>query len=142
MKTYEVLEKALALIEDEKDWAQGDYRIGDALCAEGACIVAGGGALEWDGQRFASSVPPDECVVAFGALGALTTEAIHQFNDSRSHAEVVALFQGAIRNEKAKAGVPVDVPAPLAQPVERRTCNPDVAGSIPAGGSLLGGGER
>jgi hypothetical protein len=32
--------------------------------------------------------------------------------------------------------------APVAQMEERRTCNPDVAGSIPVGGSLLGGVTR
>ena len=32
--------------------------------------------------------------------------------DTHTHAEVVALFQEAIRNEKRKAGIPIDVPQP------------------------------
>jgi hypothetical protein len=35
----------------------------------------------------------------------------------------------------------VDSLAPVAQTVERRICNPEAAGSIPAGGLTLAGGE-
>lgn len=34
-----------------------------------------------------------------------------------------------------------ELDAPVAQMEEHLTCNQDVAGSIPVGGSLLGGGE-
>lgn len=106
MKTYEVLERALALIEDEKNWTQKDYRVGDALCAEGACVLGGGGTIDahnvamWTGKADA----------AVRALGSALSGPVHVFNDSHSHAEVVALFQKAIANEKRKAGVYIELP--------------------------------
>lgn len=102
METYEVLEKALKLIEREEDWT----------------------------QHGAEEPRPDgrTCRCSFVALDAVhrghksAEQALHQaatrrgefsyiaFNRNRSHAEVVALFQSAIRAEKVKAGVELEIP--------------------------------
>ena len=112
MKTYEVLEKALALIEDEKNWAQGNWGLhGGPSCAVGAIArTLGHGTIIEAGKTAAA-----------GALEAVAPDApegwddgeggrVEFFNDKRSHAEVVALFQTAIRNEKAGAGATVQLP--------------------------------
>jgi len=112
MKTYEVLEKALALIEREENWAQGDYKVGDALCAEGACLVAGGMKLEFDGQRYTFfDEPTPGYHAALDSLQDLLSDSVHLYNDAATHAQVVALFQKAIRAEKQKAGIAIDLPA-------------------------------
>jgi hypothetical protein len=146
VKTYEVLEKALSLIEDEQNWCRNQVET-DAgrRCAVGAVEVAGIPAerLVVDHSLTALDLLAARADGAGISLGCLLTEhAVELFNDCLGHAPTVALFKEAIRNEKANAGVHVDLPAPVAQPVERRICNPDAAGSIPVGGSLLGGGER
>jgi len=112
MKAYEVLEKALALIEREENWAQGDLRVGNAFCAEGACVIAAGGALKWEGsvQHYRALVDASEYFDAFDALYRYVPGSIYEFNDSHSHAEVVTLFQKAIRAEKQKAGIAIDLP--------------------------------
>jgi hypothetical protein len=150
VKTYEVLEKALGLIEDERHWCRGAVGRGGARCAIGALNFATVG-IDQGGKGTKAKVEPvlyRAYVAAVGALNLLAERdgfetremprgsmpAVAFFNNSHSHAEVVALFQEAIRNEKAKAGVPVDLPAPVAQQAERLTCNQEVAGSIPAGG--------
>lgn len=108
METYQVLEKALRLIEDEKDWHQGGcWGAGGVArgpyCAGGALYVA-----DPEGHKFWGAP-------AYCALGELIeARNLPRFNDSHSHAEVVALFQTAIRNEKAKAGVLVDEREPVA----------------------------
>lgn len=101
MKTYEVLEKALALIEDEKDWC-GDGWGGatDRFCALRAIFTVEGE----DFGRLAGST-------ARIAVERLARTYLGDWNDNHSHAEVVELFQKAIRQEKDKAGVLVDVPA-------------------------------
>lgn len=111
MKTYEVLEKALALIEDEKNWCQGlQETFSGERCASGAIIaaVSSHNASFEDGRRAAAKLG----VIAARHLRCPTEDfedAIVNFNDFHTHAEVVALFQEAIRREKAKEGVPIDV---------------------------------
>lgn len=118
MKTYEVLEKALRLIEDEKNWCQGYQRIVEKrwlrkdrvrYCALGAVAESiPGEGHSWPIMEFHALPevnPLWELVKARGF-----TEVGH-FNNTRTHAEVVALFQEAIRAEKEKAGVPLDIPA-------------------------------
>jgi hypothetical protein len=102
MRTYEVLERALGLIEDERNWWQCGNRATNT--ATGKCAVLAVGAALRGGE---------ESSHALNALASLldgSHEAIAHFNDTHSHAEVVALFQKAIRLEKQKAGVPLDLP--------------------------------
>lgn len=108
METYEVLEKALALIEDERNWCQetiqkdrGDG--GTARCALGA-------VMEAEAMGYQCSAGPWRIFTRLAQREGY--ELGSQFNNNRSHAEVVALFQEAIRSEKAKAGIPIDVPEP------------------------------
>jgi len=108
MKTYEVLEKALARIEDEKNWCQGSYGPKKGPnCAVGALVYA-------EATRSIHDRPVAEALVA---LGAFTGGSLVDFNDSRTHPEVVELFQKAIRAEKQKAGIVVDVPTTTEQEV-------------------------
>jgi hypothetical protein len=102
MTTYEVLKKALALIEDEKDWCQGKTGWG-RRCAVGAISTTVGGIGSHTDDVL--NYPPLKALcVALGGNG------IVYFNDTHTHAEVVALFRTAIRAEKAKAGIPIEVP--------------------------------
>jgi hypothetical protein len=107
METWEVLEKALALIEDEENWCQGHLYIGNRCCARGALM--------------ASRPLKKEVDQAGAAIRALLPgpHTIMTFNDTHSHAEVVDLFQTAIRNEKQKARVLVEIPREVA-PLEAR----------------------
>lgn len=97
METYEVLEKALALIEDEKDW-----------CPNGWGSDAGGKCAA---HAIHANVPHLRGIDAQLAVERLTGCYLGEFNDTHTHAEVVALFKRAIRSEKAKAGIPVELPA-------------------------------
>lgn len=122
MKTYEVLEKALA--EIEKGWCQKirEDEYGN-VCAVGALQRAVYGYVDnWHSSyeladdyglntlviekqlprldpRFHSRFGPHAC--------------IEEVNDEYGKDEVIALFQEAIRNEKAKEGIEV----PLAEEV-------------------------
>jgi hypothetical protein len=117
MKTYEVLEKALRLIEDEKNWCQGYQRIVEKrwfrkdrvrYCALGAVAESIPGENgSWPIEVFhelPEVKPLSDLVKARGF------DQVGRFNNVRTHAEVVALFQEAIRNEKEKAGVVIDLP--------------------------------
>jgi hypothetical protein len=87
METHERLEEALALIANERDWRQGEGGDGDTgLCLTGAVIAAGGCVAEMD--ALADALP--------------ISGSVNTFNDTRPHSEVVALFEEAIANEKAK----------------------------------------
>jgi hypothetical protein len=111
MKTYEVLERALGDIQDEKNWCQGmEENLQGARCAIGSIHAK------------LSEEYEDQCLAKYVLVRTLEANDFHSpgahgfglladFNDTHSHAEVVALFQQAIRNEKAKAGVPLDVEA-------------------------------
>ena len=111
MKTFEVLERALALIEDEKDWCQGgggwySDEEGATLCAEGSLFCVLGMHPDEQMAVLVETEPYRSLSEACGC------REVFQFNDHHTHAEVVALFQRAIRNEKAKEGIPLEVEAP------------------------------
>ncbi len=104
MKTYEVLEKALALIEDESNWTDRGWAVdpGGRMCAAGACNVAEGIIDRKESRCFAVCSSP--APVALRAALPGDYEVLPDFNDHETHADVVALFQRAIRAEKAKEG--------------------------------------
>jgi hypothetical protein len=88
METYERLEAALARIADESDWRQGDGDEEDRrLCLVEAVMAA------------------DGCVAEMDALAEVLpiSGSVMTFNDARPHSEVVALFEEAIANERAKS---------------------------------------
>jgi hypothetical protein len=90
METHERLESALAQIANEREWRQGERDDGDSgLCLTEAVMAAGGCVAEMD--ALAEALPISGSVVTF--------------NDTRPHSEVVALFEEAIANEKAKLDV-------------------------------------
>lgn len=118
MKKYEVLEKALALIEDEKNWGQGLIESVDGrVCINGALVKA------LYGVEKCADAPTEDCYIGgkfglddlalskgdttFRNLSGMPTA---RFNDAHAHAEVLDFLREAIRNEKAKAGVSVEVP--------------------------------
>lgn len=111
MTTLEILEKARELIATPEKWTQGALGryedgkiIGSArsvllastqgnvrcLCMLGACLVAEGNPI---GVALGSRELED----------ALEIDAMDEFNDSHSHAEVLALFDNAIEKLKSQA---------------------------------------
>ncbi len=97
METYEVLERAKALIEDKSHWCQGTLDDGHGRhCAEGAVHTV--------------------CQDASGQIGALEALALHTpccivcTNDQYGHKATMEAFAKAIRDEKSKAGVVIDLP--------------------------------
>lgn len=90
METHERLEAALAQIANERDWRRGAGDDGDSrLSLVEAVMAVGGLVAEMDALAEALPIP-----------GSVIT-----FNDTRPHSEVVALFEEAIANEKAKLDV-------------------------------------
>lgn len=105
MQTYEVLEKALALIEDEENWCQGRLHDNGRYCAIGAYHTADHG--HWFGRLSSSGQKARRALIDALPTGGFDPAA---FNNTHSHAEVIALFHRAIRQEKAKAGIYVELP--------------------------------
>lgn len=102
MQTYEVLEKALA--EVERGWCRGELEDDRGnVCARGALHRVLDAEMHFCGLGA-------EGQAALAALRARCGGNIGVFNDSHTHAEVVALFQKAISQEKAKAGIYVELP--------------------------------
>lgn len=98
MKTYEVLEKALDLIRDEKDWWAGPGT--HTSTWESRCALMALGDVDGNTWR-----APSLC--ARELLEAIAHTELTHFNDSHTHAEVVELFQRAIQAEKAKDAAPL-----------------------------------
>lgn len=125
MERYKILERAL--VEIEKGWcriwredSQGN------VCAVGALERAVYGKVDY------ADIDPYELPATLGLtqlvkakrfrfvspdFPELTLDGIDDVNDRLGRDAVVALFQEAIRNEKAKAGIPVDLPEPVAEAV-------------------------
>lgn len=115
MQTYEVLEKALGLIEREEDWCQ--FGVGSRegpKCALGAVnFVVHDEVVNFHALK-PLHVPAMKALS--GVAQSLAGECAVGFNNSHSHVEVCDLFRRAIRAEKAKAGVLVDDPRPIEAP--------------------------
>jgi hypothetical protein len=104
-------------IADERNWCQGrknefgksvDGEQGDRKCLWAAlCAVAGSFAL-----RFAEPL-----LVQLGCSGLRDLEELFVFNDTHSHAEVVALLDDVIaRLEEHEFGDPLPVPVDEYEP--------------------------
>lgn len=106
MQTYEVLEKALALIEDERDWASSEGELPFRQCM----ATAIGKSEDWPSD--ADNRPARTVMLELAG-----TPQLCHFNDSHTHAEVIALFHCAIQAEKAKAGIYVELPVKVAEHV-------------------------
>ncbi len=103
METVEILEKARELISDESRWTKGEYARDDrgqdiefndpgacAFCALGAVLVASGAEDDCD------SVTADADRRLTQEVGGSFINDVARFNDSHTHAEVLALFDRAI----------------------------------------------
>lgn len=115
MKTYEILEGALGLIRDEKNWCRGALKMEMfSLRADGASVdrvryCALGALAATDIGTVSIGVNP----APLDALDdVISGGSITRFNDSHSHAEVVAVFQQAIQAEKVKEARELGVPEP------------------------------
>jgi hypothetical protein len=106
MEAYEVLEKALALIEDERNWCQWDREnYAGQRCAVGA-LEAAAGEVTACGYDLSEKFGLEQLLESKGFKRPPGRSwFLSAFNDSHSHAEVVELFQTAIREEKRKAGI-------------------------------------
>lgn len=105
--TAEILQKARDLISDEKNWNQGDYGrasgkpvgiiANQRLPTDTDCFCAVG-AIAWVSD---ATVNEAERSAAWKFLNAETNSAemneIHEFNDTHTHAEVLDLFDRAIK---------------------------------------------
>lgn len=89
MTTREILEAARARIDTPEKWTQGKAERDGKLCAIGALRMAVLGHA-----RYASRA--GTYVSARGLLEGLADTDPSWFNDSHSHAEVMALFDRAI----------------------------------------------
>jgi hypothetical protein len=114
VKTYEVLEKALVLIEDEQNWTQGEWGFKSGpSCAVGAVArTVGTSSIMRACKTPAVAVLEGLC----DGPSRLAGDAVEDFNDHHTHAEVVELFQRAVREEKAKEGI--EVPLVSERPAE------------------------
>lgn len=109
MTTFEILKAARELISDEKRWTQGFYAVAngwpvvqfasehlpdsaDCFCAIGSLAKAG-----------CMSVYDAESSGAYKALEAVSEIDVHEFNDTHTHEEVLALFDRAISRAEAGA---------------------------------------
>ena len=97
MTTVEVLRAARALIDTPEKWGQGD-----GLCDRGLRCAA---IAVWDAQGIVagSTLAHRALAQAMGLDAAYSCGVIFDFNDSHTHAEVMAAFDRAIANEEAKA---------------------------------------
>ena len=120
MKSYELLERGLALIEDPLNWVKGVSKIDvpyadgmrTAYCSYGALAHIAEKEVENAAPLSAALVALGEQVEQEGMAG----QAIVAFNDKHTHAEVIAVWKAAIRSEKAKHGIEVEVPEEEAVP--------------------------
>lgn len=95
MTTREILETAKARIANESDWCKGAFMSPDGrVCAAGACRLVETGD--------AAGPLTGPVMRAWDALVVFAPEGLSYFNDSHTHAEVLALFDQAIAAEKAK----------------------------------------
>lgn len=118
MEVYEGLEKALDVIKEERNWCQNvvteERDHGFAYCAVGALGIACGG--------------PNYCRAANALVAAARRRGFKthiDLNNETDHATTVSMFQGAIRAEKQKAGISLDLPSP--QPDEKTEDRTEVA---------------
>lgn len=106
METVEILQKARELISDESRWTQGSYarektKAGDSFeyvnpssvdalcrCALGALHCASG--IDWNSDGSVRLPGEEYLVVAMGG------HEVALFNDTHSHADVLAAFDRAI----------------------------------------------
>jgi hypothetical protein len=95
----DVLRKARALIEKPENWLQGEYCDGDKFCLLGAI------AKVQELPEYKSEETPAYFAVK-AAVRALDPGTVfpHRFNDTHTHAEVLAAFDRAI--ERATTGTP------------------------------------
>jgi hypothetical protein len=92
--THEILVKARALIEDPRDWCAEGWGPADRRCSLHAVykVVTG---REW--QTEAADMDQPDYVRAAYALSAVCGFSMGHFNDSHTHAEVMAVWDEAIR---------------------------------------------
>ena len=89
MTTREVLQKARGLIADPAAWGQGEDRDDGTLCLLQAIDAACGGSPGW-GDRFSP---------ALARLRRHAGPVVSEFNDTHTHAEVLAVLDSAIKEE-------------------------------------------
>jgi hypothetical protein len=93
MTTLDVLKAARERISDPARWCQETYRVLDA----------GGSAIRWCAMATISDTTENNHLlgVAWGALRrAMGGGCIAEYNDTHTHAEVLALFDRAIAAEE------------------------------------------
>lgn len=90
MKTSDILQRARALIEDERNWCTGQYFKGKRMCAVGAIQRAHVSAVDYLHPVLATldNVTTSVCDSA--------TSRVHDVNDKYGHVAVMELYDIAI----------------------------------------------
>lgn len=115
MDTVQILKEARALIADEENWTQGDYaqdKDGNQTMpslSEATCFCAVGAIHRVGRIKLSQSVPLD--IISVLAIDeavdrtdvGISESAIIGFNDTHTHADVLALFDRAIARAESEA---------------------------------------
>ena len=96
MTTLDILKAARKRIEDPERWCQGYLRGGDKWCAIGAVYEEADEAE----SGFAAIC---DVLAAHAGLDGAAEGRLAEWNDTHTHAEVLALFDRAIATEEGKA---------------------------------------
>ncbi|MGV2110128.1 DUF6197 family protein [Agrobacterium salinitolerans] len=108
MNTVQILKEARALIADGGKWTQGAFArnsLGEKVdpSEEGAvCFCAIGALAKAAGANPESELPAENLLVT-EMLELDARECIPEFNDSHTHADVLALFDRAIARAESEA---------------------------------------
>lgn len=116
METFEVLEKTLAGVQ-RRGWCQGQaFGVGGRVCVRGAIALVVAPEMETKGHTIGLLEIP-AAIAAWRPLEELAGMPVGLWNDGRGRTktEVITLLQAAIRAEKAKAGIPFDLPTEAAE---------------------------
>lgn len=101
MNTVEILTKARELISDESRWTRGSYAVTDEgrftqPWEDDACRFCALGAIKKAGGFRDDSNPAAKFLGEVLRAQFVDNGRVDDFNDARSHAEVIALFDRAI----------------------------------------------
>lgn len=96
MNTHEVLVAARNLIADEKDWCGLGWRSGESRCALHALMIAAGGTHAYDRWANVTERNPALSQSVMALYATCQGQHVGDFNDTHSHAEVLAAFDKAI----------------------------------------------
>lgn len=127
MRVSQLLERGLALIEDQAHWCQGsmardaDGREIGALSPHAVRFCSVGALFRTRRTRHGQARDLLDDLAARRQWGA---DSLEEFNDSNGHAEVIALWQDAVRTAKQREALPIKIPHKNPAPARPRHAKP------------------